>query len=169
MNSRRLLAGNVFLAMITIGVVTISPIGVKSLAGSYFRSGYCAGAAPCVPILPNMMVYPSAPACVARVIALVPPTPAAFSTTIGWPSVLAICAPMRRTIVSPGPPAANGTIKVIARSGKAAAAGIAPATNANAATPDLTMLIGFIVILLVLKCLGCLGTPDPVFATRDAQ
>ena len=50
LETRRLLAGKAFLAMITIGVAAISPMGAKSLAGSYFRLGYCAGAAPWVPI-----------------------------------------------------------------------------------------------------------------------
>jgi hypothetical protein len=57
-----------------------------------------------------------------------------------------------RTTVSPGPPDANGTITVMARSGKAAAAGTAPATSASAAMPDPMVLRGFIVALLVLRC-----------------
>ena len=49
-------------------------------------------------------------------------------------------SPTMRAIASVDPPAANGTIRVIERSGKAAVAGPAPATSASAAMPDAMVL-----------------------------
>jgi hypothetical protein len=48
---------------------------------------------------------------------VVPPAPTTFSTTICWPSVRDMCSPTIREMVSVGPPAANGTIRVIGRAG----------------------------------------------------
>src|SRR6266545_3277995 len=49
---------------------------------------------------------------------------------IDWPRVLAMCSPTTRATMSVVPPAANGTINVILRSGNAADTGTA-ATQSN--------------------------------------
>jgi hypothetical protein len=48
---------------------------------------------------------------------MVPPAPTTFSMMIGWPSAFDMPAAVTRAIVSVGPPAVNGTIRVIARAG----------------------------------------------------
>ena len=53
----------------------------------------------------------------ARVDAVVPPAPSMFSITMVWPSVLDMWSPTMRATTSVGPPAANGTIRVIGRVG----------------------------------------------------
>src|SRR5215469_1842838 len=65
-------------------------------------------------------VYPSGVACAAFVLPSVPPAPVTFSTTTCWPSVRDMCSPTMRATTSVGPPAANGTMRVIGRSGYAA-------------------------------------------------
>src|SRR5215468_4385339 len=120
MNSLRSFAGKDFFATIRIGVPAAMPMGAKLLAGSYLRSGYTAGAAPWVPMWPMISVYPSGFASAARVLPVVPPAPATFSTTICCPRVRDMFSPTMRATTSVGPPAANGTMRVIGRSGYAA-------------------------------------------------
>jgi hypothetical protein len=48
---------------------------------------------------------------------VVPPAPTTFSMMIGCPSERDMCSPMMREMTSVGPPAANGTIKVMGRRG----------------------------------------------------
>jgi hypothetical protein len=52
----RSFAGKSFLATMRIGVPAASPTGSKSRVGLYLRFGYTAGAAPCVPMCPIMIV-----------------------------------------------------------------------------------------------------------------
>src|SRR5690606_9736147 len=48
---------------------------------------------------------------------MVPPAPARFSTTTVWPRVGRMASASERATLSVGPPAANGTIILIGRSG----------------------------------------------------
>ena len=56
MNSFKVVGGKSLRATTTMGVPAAIPIGAKSLVGSYLRFLYSAGAAPCVPMCPIMMV-----------------------------------------------------------------------------------------------------------------
>jgi hypothetical protein len=51
---------------------------------------------------------------------LMPPAPTAFSITIGCFSVALMEVPSRRAMMSPGPPAENGRMRVIGRLGYSA-------------------------------------------------
>ena len=66
---------------------------------------------------PVISVYPSLAARAARAVAVVPPAPTTFSMMMLWPSVCAMCPVTMRATTSVGPPAANGTIMVMARVG----------------------------------------------------
>ena len=78
-------------------------------------------------------VYPSGVARATRLPAIVPPAPAVFSITTGWPSERAMRSPRMRAIVSVGPPAANGTTTVMGREGYAWAAAKVDIAASNAA------------------------------------
>src|SRR5258706_12371682 len=78
-------------------------------------------------------VYPSGVARATRLPAIVPPAPAVFSITSGWPSERPMRSPRMRAIVSVGPPAANGTTTGIGREGYAWAAAKVEIAASNAA------------------------------------
>ncbi len=70
---------------------------------------------------------------------MLPPAPAWFSTTTGWPSGARIASATTRAMTSVEPPGANGTIKVTGRAGYApcardsdGAASVAPIPASNA-------------------------------------
>ena len=67
-------------------------------------------------------VVPSGAARATRPVPRLPPAPATFSTTIGWPSAARIGSAMMRAMVSDGPPAGNGAMMVMGREGKVCAA-----------------------------------------------
>jgi hypothetical protein len=62
-------------------------------------------------------VYPSGAARATRPMPILPPAPATFSITIGSPSESRIGSDRMRAMVSEGPPAGNGAIRVIGRVG----------------------------------------------------
>src|SRR5476649_2540982 len=64
---------------------------------------------------------------------MVPLAPARFSTITGWPSTAVPCSANSRAITSTPPPAANGTMTWMVRSGNApcAKAGAIPRTAAS--------------------------------------
>jgi hypothetical protein len=68
-------------------------------------------------VLPVIIVYPSGAERLARSEAVVPPAPTMFSTRIFWPSVRDMWLATMRESVSLGPPAAYGTMIVMARFG----------------------------------------------------
>src|SRR6185295_11465460 len=66
---------------------------------------------------------------------MLPPAPALFSTTTGWPRFSPSFFAMMREAVSVPPPGAKPTTIEIARDGYGAWASAAPANNAVTATP----------------------------------
>src|SRR5512133_91756 len=80
----------------------------------------------------------------------VPPAPARFSTTTGWPSRAASPAATRRPSRSLDPPGGKGTTSLIGRVGKAgcASAGRATAPSASPIAPRRPMraAVSFVVI-----------------------
>src|SRR5262249_25102126 len=67
------------------------------------------------------MVYPSGSAFATAALPMVPPAPARFSTTIGWPSWLESWSKTSRGTTSTALPAPNGTIALIGLVGQACA------------------------------------------------
>ncbi len=69
-------------------------------------------------------VVPSGAARATRPVPRLPPAPATFSMTTGWPSTERIGSERMRAIVSDGPPAGNGAMMVTGRAGKDCAAAV---------------------------------------------
>ena len=95
--------------------------GVKALSvsnGSDLNSAWLTA----VPLEISSSVWPSGAALATVCPATTPPAPGLFSITTGWPSVLAMCSPTARAVMSAAPPGALGTTMRTALVGKAASA-----------------------------------------------
>lgn len=96
--------------------------GVKALSvsnGSDLNSAWLTA----VPLEISSSVWPSGAALATVCPATMPPAPGLFSITTGWPgSVLAMCSPTARAVMSAAPPGALGTTMRTALVGKAASA-----------------------------------------------
>ena len=71
----------------------------------------------CVGVPPTTSVWPSGAARATRPTPMLPEAPATFSMMTGWPSDARMRSAMTRAPVSSGPPAGNGTTRVIGREG----------------------------------------------------
>src|SRR6185503_16344494 len=91
----------------------------------FTRCGFTA----CVPMLPISSAYPSGGDFATRSAPILPPAPALFSTTTGWPHASETFCAMTRAKVSAMPPTANGTTILMGLEGYACAS--APAENAS--------------------------------------
>src|SRR5438105_8383093 len=84
-----------------------------------------------------------------------PPAPARLSTITFWPSDFDIVVARMRAMMSAGPPAANGTIMMIGRSGYAARAG----THASAKRLAINAA--------VMQCRRAMVSPPDLFVTHS--
>src|SRR5262245_60319909 len=79
------------------------------------------------------IVCPSGSAFATVAVTIVPPAPARFSTTMGWPSCLESWSKTSRGITSTALPAPNGTIALIGLVGQACASAIRETVGSAAA------------------------------------
>ena len=92
-------------------------IGVKSLIGSYLMFLERCGPAECVPLPPNISVYPSF-GCRAEYSApVMPAAPGRFSTVNDLPNFAVRLVASTRAMMSVPEPAASGTMMVTLRLG----------------------------------------------------
>src|SRR5437762_10715918 len=85
---------------------------------------------------------------------------------IDWPRVLAMCSPTTRATMSVVPPAANGTINVILRSGNAADTGTVATQSIRVAMSGMLLaVVGFVAGVLHFRT-GCLTTATSLTRVR---
>jgi hypothetical protein len=111
--------------------------------------GFTAGTAAVLDGDTMAKVWPSAGARSISMMPIAPPAPPLLSTTTGWPSSRPRPSLMARAITSVEPPAANGTISLTGRLGKA----WARTPCDQAAAPDAAA---------AMKCLRCIMGSSPV-------
>src|SRR6185503_13855135 len=109
--SARLLAGNDAVATRMNGDSAARLTIARSLAGSYIRLVRSPMLTPNAPAPAIPKVRPSGAALATASTPSMPPAPARFSTTTGWPRIFSSAGCMARATASVLPPAGNGTKK----------------------------------------------------------
>jgi hypothetical protein len=116
-NSFTFFAGTSALTASTLGCDVVITTGTRSLAGSYGVRVYMNGANAMGPLKPMPIVWPSGWALATVSMPSMPPAPALFSTTTGWPQRSFSLSPSRRTMMSSELPAGAGTTMRTGRAG----------------------------------------------------
>ena len=102
----------------TNGTTWMLLIGVMPLMGSCGQFGNTFGPTLSVLLEPINSVCPSGFALIAAPAPIMPPAPARFSTTTGWPRISLMTGATARAVTSTLPPAENGTMIRIGSLGK---------------------------------------------------